>query len=98
MPDVLTDKKITQDEANRLMAPMELDLTALMKVIEQDIITGLDGYEGTPEQYIEEVLNNLQGPGETGEIAVIKDDKGLVSQVGNMAKKVKKMVDMRKKT
>ena len=73
MPDTLTDKKITQDEANCLMAPMELDLTALMNIIKQDIISGMEGYEGTPEQYIEEVLNNLKGPGETGEMAIMKE-------------------------
>ncbi len=72
MPDVLTDKKVTQEEAGRLMAPMELDLLSLFKVIQEDIITGIVDFEGTPEQYIEQVLNSLTGIGETGEMAIMK--------------------------
>ena len=65
MADILIDKKITQEEAQRLMAPMELDLTAVMNIIKQDFITGLDTFKGTPEQYIEQCLNTLKGTGQT---------------------------------
>ena len=64
MPDIITDKRITQDEAGRLMAPLELDLLSLFKVMQQDIITGMIGFEGTPEQYIDKVLKNITGTGE----------------------------------
>jgi len=60
VPDELVDKKITQDEADNMMAPLELDLTALFKVIEQDMIDLIDNFEGTPEQYIKEVLSWLE--------------------------------------
>lgn len=72
MPDIIADRRITQEEAGRLMAPMELDLLSAFKVIQEDILTGLENYEGTPEQYIEEVLKNLSGVGEMGEMAVLK--------------------------
>ena len=63
MPDIIVDRKLTQDEAGQLMAPLELDLLSLFKVMQQDIITGMEGFEGTPEQYIESVLKNLSGSG-----------------------------------
>ena len=72
MPDIITDRRITQEEAGRLMAPLELDLLSLFKVIQEDILTGMENYKGTPEQYIEEILNNLSGVGEVGEMAVLK--------------------------
>ena len=70
--DIITDRRITQEEAGRLMAPLELDLLSAFKVIQEDILTGMENYKGTPEQYIEEVLNNLSGIGEVGEMAVMK--------------------------
>lgn len=65
MPDVITDRRITQDEAGQLMAPMELDLLSLFKVMEQDILTGLEDFEGTPEEYIDRVVKNISGMGES---------------------------------
>ena len=70
--DIITDRRITQEEAGRLMAPLELDLLSAFKVIQEDILTGMENYKGTPEQYIEEVLNNLSGIGEVGEMTVLK--------------------------
>lgn len=72
MPDIISDRRITQEEAGQLMAPLELDLLSAFKVMQEDILTGMENYEGTPEQYIEEVLKNLSGTGEVGEMAVLK--------------------------
>lgn len=55
----LVDKKITQDQADKLQSPMELDLLALFKILEQDILETVDGYEGTPEKFIDEVCSLL---------------------------------------
>ena len=75
MADELVDKKITQDEANKMMAPLELDLTAVFKLMEEDMITLVDDYEGTPEQFINEVLSMLTP--EMGEIKkAVGVDKG----------------------
>ncbi len=71
MPDIITDKRITQDEAGRLMAPLELDLLAIFKVMQQDIITGMGDFEGTPEQYIDKILKDISGTEEEG--IVMKD-------------------------
>ena len=75
MADELVDKKITQDEADRMMAPLELDLIAVFKMMEEDMITLVDDYEGTPEQFINEVLSMLTP--EMGEIKkAVGVDKG----------------------
>jgi hypothetical protein len=62
MPNTFGDKKFTQEEADRAMAPMELDLTALFSVLRDDMIQLADGYVGTPEDYINEVLSWLEDP------------------------------------
>jgi hypothetical protein len=62
MSDTFGDKKYTQAEADTAMAPMELDLTALFSVMRDDMITLADGYRGTPEEYIDEVLSWLDDP------------------------------------
>jgi len=58
----LTDKKITQGQADRLMAPLELDLWALFRVMEEDMITLSESFEGTPEELIDELVKKLVGP------------------------------------
>lgn len=57
--DTITDKKITQDQADRLQAPMELDLIAVFKVMENDMLKATEEFEGTPEKMIEEILSGL---------------------------------------
>lgn len=58
MSDILSDTKVTQDEANRLMASMELDLTALFNVMQDDILEVIENFgEGTPDQLINEIVN-----------------------------------------
>lgn len=54
------DKKITVDEANRLMGSMELDLMAFFKVLENDILKALENYKGDdPQEIINEALGFL---------------------------------------
>lgn len=56
----LIDRKITQEEADRMVAPMELDLTALFKVMEQDMIETIEEYEGNSvDELIDQILNKL---------------------------------------
>jgi len=62
MPNELTDKKITQAQADRMQAPMELDLTAAFKVMEADLIKKTDGFEGTPEGLIAELVRPFNNP------------------------------------
>lgn len=80
MPDEMIDKKITQGQADRMAAPLELDLWAVFKVMEEDMLKLAEDYEGTPEGFIEEVTNLLlPGGGET-----------MVNKELNMSCKVKK--------
>lgn len=59
--DTITDKKITQDQADRLQAPMELDLTAIFKVIESDMMKATEGFDGTPDGLIDNLMSGLAG-------------------------------------
>lgn len=57
MADYIQDKKLTQDQADRLQAPMELDLMALFKIMEADILETIDNFKGTPDQFINEIIS-----------------------------------------
>lgn len=58
----ISDDKITQDKAERLIAPMELDLTAVFKIIENDIISTIDEYDGNSvEELIKNILDKVTG-------------------------------------
>jgi len=61
--DTFQDKKLTQDQADELQAPMELDLTALFKVIKDDILEMSEDYEGSPDSFINDVLLLLSESG-----------------------------------
>lgn len=58
----IADKKLTQDQANQLMAPMELDFTALFKIMEDDILQITENFEGTPEELIDEIMSLIEEP------------------------------------
>lgn len=60
--DTLIDKKVTQEEADRMQAPMELDLTALFKVMESNMLVMTEEHEGQPEKLIDSIVNGLIGP------------------------------------
>ena len=55
----IRDKKITQSEVDNLMAPLELDLLALFKVMLNDMLDYSEEYEGSPENYINNILSYL---------------------------------------
>lgn len=59
MPDELIDKKLTQFQADQLMAPMELDLWALFRFMEEDMLTTVEKFQGTPEQMIQKLTGTL---------------------------------------
>lgn len=56
---ILKDRKLTQDEADELITPMSLDLTAYYKLLQDDILDILDS-DITPDEMIEQV-NMLLG-------------------------------------
>jgi 5-methylcytosine-specific restriction endonuclease McrA len=66
--DIITDKKITQDQADRLQAPMELDLTAIFKIMESDMLEATEVFEGTPDKLISEIVLGI-----TGEQSILAD-------------------------
>jgi len=56
---ILKDRKLTQDEADELITPMSLDLTAYYKLLQDDILEILSS-DSTPDEMIEKV-NMLLG-------------------------------------
>jgi hypothetical protein len=57
---ILKDRKLTQDEADELITPMSLDLTAYYKLLQDDILEILSDENLTPDEMIEKV-NMLLG-------------------------------------
>ena len=51
----LKDKRITNSETDRMQAPIELDLTAMFKVMQDDILQEMDNHVGTPEELIDKM-------------------------------------------
>lgn len=62
MADYIQDKKLTQDQTDRLQAPMELDLTALFKVVEEDLINQIEDFEGNPDALINSITQGFREP------------------------------------
>jgi hypothetical protein len=63
MADFISDKKLTQDEADRLQAPMKIDLISLFKVIEEDLINMVEDFEGSPDALINSLTGIFQNQG-----------------------------------
>lgn len=63
MADTLNDKKITQNEADRMMKPLELDLTAVFNIMQEDLLKMIDsaGVNTSPEQLIKAIDDTLTG-------------------------------------
>lgn len=63
MPDILTDRKITQQEADKMTRPLELDLTAVFNMMQEDIIKTVTqaGKDITPERLIDVVTDIIRG-------------------------------------
>lgn len=68
MSDEMVDKKITQGQADRMAAPLELDLWAAFRVMEEDMVKMASGYEGTPEDFIRDVTGLLLPGGQVGRV------------------------------
>lgn len=63
MPDIY-DGKISQNEADHLMAPMELDLIAYFNQLREEILKIIDKgsrNNSTPDELIEEITKMLEG-------------------------------------
>lgn len=62
MADILSDNKITQQEADRAMRPLELDLTALFNIMQEDVLN-LVNESGiiSPEELIRAIDRTLTG-------------------------------------
>ena len=58
MPKVefeLTDPKITQKQADRMTASLELDLIAYFNVLQDEILKTISKHDGSPEELIKEI-------------------------------------------
>lgn len=87
---VLVDKKISQNEADYIQAPMEQDLIALFKTLNEAVfeIMDLAQKEGwTPEHLIKEVEDLFDDEGSQN---VIKD---MYYNLKNLLKNVKERAD-----
>jgi len=56
MADDLVDKRITQEVANMFQAPLELDLIAYYKVVEEAMIRAAEADVESAEEYIDNVI------------------------------------------
>lgn len=63
MADTLRDKKVTQSEADKMMRPLELDLTAVFNVMQEQVLDVLakTGEGVTPESLIRTVERAVSG-------------------------------------
>lgn len=56
------DKKLTQDQVDKLMSPMELDLIAFFKQLQEDILGIIDKPgSDSPDQLIADITALLEG-------------------------------------
>ncbi len=63
MPDIY-DKKLSQNEVNHLMSPMELDLIAYFNQLREEILKVIDkgsSNNSTPDELIKEIMGMLEG-------------------------------------
>ena len=62
MPDIY-DKKLTQNEVDHLMGPMELDLIAYFTQMRDEILKAIDAdsrNNSTPDELIEDITKLLE--------------------------------------
>ncbi len=63
MPDIY-DKKLSQNDVDYLMAPMELDLIAYFNQLREEILKVIDKgsrNNSTPDELIKEITKMLEG-------------------------------------
>ena len=71
----ITDSKISQPQFDTMTAPLEQDLFAYFKVLEELIMSETFDDEKTPEQLISDITEFLSPQGETGSISIQKEDR-----------------------
>lgn len=69
----IVDRKITQGEFDNMSSPMELDLIAYFKVLEEQIMSGTFDASIPPEKLISDILELFDEP--NGSIQVQKEDR-----------------------
>jgi len=57
--NILTDKKVNPDFIDEQMGPLELDLIAFFNLLQNDIFSLMEDYQGTPDAFINDVLSLL---------------------------------------
>lgn len=67
------DRKITQSEFDTMTSPLELDLVAFFKVLEDDILSETFDADISPEKLIEQMMERFDTP--SGGIQVQKEDR-----------------------
>ncbi len=60
MSDVLVDQKITQDQFNSNIAPIELDLLSFFKTIQEEMLMSFESSSERPERAIENIIRTLE--------------------------------------
>lgn len=73
MAKKITDSKITQSQFDKMTAPLEQDLFAYFKVLEELIMSETFDNKRSPESLIEEITGVLSSQEETGSIVIQKD-------------------------
>lgn len=69
----IVDRKITQSEFDTMASPLELDLIAFFKVLEEQVLSSTFNTDKTPDELISEIDTIFQP--ETGSISVQKEDR-----------------------
>lgn len=77
MSKKITDSKITQPQFDSMTAPLEQDLFAYFKVLEELIMSETFDDKRTPESLIEEITGFLSPQEETGSISIQKSKRFL---------------------
>lgn len=71
---IIVDKKFTQEEVDRIMVPIELDMISFFKVLESAVMEKILDDTQSPEQLIQSI-STLFGDENTGNVLVRKDDR-----------------------
>jgi len=74
----ITDSKITQPQFDKMTTPLEQDLFAYFKVLEELIMSETFDDEKTPEQLIDDITGFLSPQGETGAIIIEKSKRSIM--------------------
>ena len=90
----ITDSKISQPQFDSMTAPLEQDLFAYFKVLEELIMSETFDDEKTPETLIDDIENFLSPQGETGSIEIKKSSR--IIKLKEIQKNMIRLVQKRK--